>query len=157
MHELYAILMSWAVTLSGLPAPEKMPEVTLVSHAELVKAACSGRECKVMGWFPPGETIHLDQRLNPQDNLLASSVVVHEMVHYLQHQAAARELPFDCAATIALERQAYGVQREFLLRYGVYQPVGVSMHKVGCDETAGPGLAAKGTLVETAAQQQAPD
>lgn len=157
MHELYAILMSWAVTLSGLPAPEKMPEIALVSHGELVNAACSGRECKVMGWFPPGDTIYLDRRLNPQDNLLASSVVVHEMVHYLQHQTAAKELPFDCVSTIALERQAYGVQREYLLRYGVYQPVGVSMHNVGCEEAAVPGLAAKGTLVETAAHQHAPE
>ena len=157
MQELYAILMSWAVTLSGLPAPEKMPEIALVSHGELVDAACSGRECKVMGWFPPGDTIYLDQRLNPQDNLLASSIVVHEMVHYLQHQTAAKELPFDCVSTIALERQAYGVQREYLLRYGVYQPVGVSMHNVGCEEAAVPGLAAKGTLVETAAHRHAPE
>jgi len=148
MHELYGILMSWAVTLSGLPSPEKMPEIVQVPHSYLVKAACSGRECKVMGWFPPGNTIYLDQRLNAQDNLLASSVVVHEMVHYLQHQTLAKDLAFDCVSTIALERQAYGVQREYLLRYGVYQPVGVSMHNVGCEEAALPGLAAQGSLVE---------
>lgn len=144
MHELYAILMSWAVTLSGLPAPERMPEIVRVPHSYLVQAACNGRECKVMGWFPPGETIYLDDRLDPRDNLHASSVVVHEMVHYLQHQSMARGLPFDCVSTISLERQAYGVQREYLLRYGVYQPVGVSMHNVGCEEASTvQGLAAK--------------
>lgn len=143
MHELYAILMSWAVTLSGLPAPQRMPEIVRVPHAELVKAACNGRECKVMGWFPPGQTIYLDERLDPAENLLASSVVVHEMVHYLQHRAEARELALDCPSTIALERQAYGVQREYLLRYGVYQPVGVSMHSVGCEEALTRGLAAR--------------
>ena len=144
MHELYAILMSWAVTLSGLPAPERMPEIVPVPHGYLVQAACNGRECKVMGWFPPGETIYLDDRLDPGENLHASSVVVHEMVHYLQHQAHDRAQPFDCASTIALERQAYGVQREYLLRYGVYQPVGVSMHNVGCEEASTVrGFAAK--------------
>ena len=96
-----------------------------------------------MGWFPPGQTIYLDERLDPAENLLASSVVVHEMVHYLQHRAEARELALDCPSTIALERQAYGVQREYLLRYGVYQPVGVSMHSVGCEEASTRGLAAR--------------
>jgi len=151
MNELYAILMSWAATLSGLPLPAQMPTIFQVPHSYLVEAACSGRECKVMGWFPPGNTIYLDSRLNPRDNLLASSIVVHEMVHYLQHQVVAKDLPFDCVSTIALERQAYGVQREYLLRYGVYQPVGVSMHNVGCEEATVPGLAAKEPLIESPA------
>lgn len=154
MHELYAILMSWAVTLSGLPPPNEMPEIVQVSHIYLVKTACSGHECKVMGWFPPGNTIYLDQRLNPQENLLASSIVVHEMVHYLQHQGTTRNQPFDCVSTISLERKAYAVQREYLLRYGVYQPVGVSMHNVGCSEAATPGLAAQGTLIDETTHEQ---
>lgn len=41
-----------------------------------------------------------------------------------------------------MEREAYGVQREFLLRYGVYQPVGMSMHHAGCErDTPSAGLA----------------
>lgn len=133
MNELFAVLMSWAATLSGLPPPDTLPEVRTVSHRFLVDAACHGRECKVMGWFPPGERIYLDQRLDPENNLLASSVVVHEMVHYLQYLQRGRSAQLDCHQIIELERQAYGVQREYLLRYGVYQPVGVSMHHVGCD------------------------
>ena len=152
MHDLFAVLMSWAVTLSGLPAPASMPEIAQVPHAYLVEAACNGRECKVMGWFPPGNTIYLDQRLNPEDNLHASSVLVHEMVHYLQHLSLAKDLEPDCVSTIILERQAYAVQREFLLRYGVYQPVGASMHSVGCEQAANPGLAAQGALTEAPAE-----
>jgi hypothetical protein len=135
MDELYAILMSWAVTLSGYPAPAQMPEIVKVPHSYLVQAACNGRECKVMGWFPPGKTIYLDERLDPQNNLHASSVVVHEMVHYLQHLARG-EQPHECANSIAMEREAYQVQRDYIVRYGVYQPVGVSMHHVGCELTA---------------------
>jgi hypothetical protein len=136
MDELFVILMSWAVTLSGHPAPANMPEVTRVPHSYLTQAACGGRECKVMGWFPPGSTIYVDERLDPQNNLLASSVIVHEMVHYLQHEAHDPAKPFDCESTIALEREAYQVQRDFLMRYGVYQPVGASMHQVGCELAA---------------------
>lgn len=137
MEELYAVLLSWAVTLSGHPTPPKAPEVIMVPHAHLVKAACGGRECKVMGWFPPGERIYLDERLQPKENLLASSVLVHEMVHYLQHVRRGRDAePYTCTEAVAMEREAYQVQREYLLRYGVYQPVGVSMHHVGCQLTA---------------------
>ncbi|HET9701635.1 MAG TPA: hypothetical protein VFP70_12000 [Burkholderiales bacterium] len=136
MNELFSILMSWAVLLSGLPAPATMPEMVQVPHAYLVKAACNGQECKVMGWFPPGNTIFLDERLDPEDSLYAASVVVHEMVHYLQQEARGGKGFVDCESTIQLEREAYQAQRDFLLRYGVYQPVGVSLHHVGCELTA---------------------
>lgn len=129
--------MSWAVTLSGYQAPAQMPEVRQVPHSFLTQAACKGVECRVLGWFPPGRTIYLDERLKPNDDLIASSILVHEMVHYLQYQRkGAGERPFNCEETIGLEREAYQVQREFLLRYGVIQPVGVAMHRVGCELAA---------------------
>jgi hypothetical protein len=144
MNELYAILLSWAVTLSGYPMPDQPAEVKTVSHAYLVEHACNGRECKVLGWFPPGRTIYVDNRLNPADSLLAASIVVHEMVHHLQHEAGRIDpAKWSCENAIALEREAYAIQREFLLRYGVYQPVGLSMHRVGCElarrEDSDPG------------------
>jgi hypothetical protein len=142
MDELFAALLSWAVTLSGYPAPAQAPEVVKVSHTYFVENACGGSECKVYGWYAGGQELYLDERMDPQENLLASSVVVHEMVHYLQglsrnggvpaKGAAFGDLP-SCAGAIDMEREAYAVQREFLLRFGVYQPVGLSMLRVGCD------------------------
>jgi hypothetical protein len=145
MNELYAALMSWAVTLSGYQAPATMPEIVMVPHATLVQKACGGRECKVLGWFPAGNTIYLDNRLNPERDLFAASVVVHEMVHYLQHESGKFGSEYSCHSSIQMEREAYGTQREYFLRYGVYQPVGASMHSVGCNVADGeqPGLAAK--------------
>lgn len=135
MEELYAVLLSWAVTLSGYPAPAELPNVVPVTHEYLVRAACAGRECKVMGWFPPGRSIYVDERLDARNNLFASSIVVHEMVHYLQ-QESRNGKPYDCSEALQLEREAYQAQREYLLRYGVYHPVGVSMHRVGCEQAA---------------------
>jgi hypothetical protein len=40
----------------------------------------------------------------------------------------------NCELTIELEREAYAVQQAYFVRYGVYRPVGVSMHAVGCGE-----------------------
>jgi hypothetical protein len=148
MNELYAVMLSWAVTLSGYSTPPSAPEVLKVSHDYLVENACGGRECKVVGWFPPGQTVYLDQRLNPQDSLLHASIVVHEMVHYLQHQSGKFDKHSSCEQAIALEREAYGVQREFLLRYGVYQPVGASMHAVGCELAAQETLSRESAALE---------
>ena len=136
MNELYAILMSWAVTLSGYDVPLHQAEVVTVPHHYLVKAACNGRECKVLGWFPPGRKIFLDSRLNAEDSLYARSILVHEMVHYLQYASGNYGEPYSCEAVIEMEREAYRIQSEFLVRYGVYQPVGLSMHAVGCETLA---------------------
>jgi hypothetical protein len=135
MHELFAVLMSWAVTLSGYPRPATAPEIVMVPHSYLVAEACAGRECNVLGWYPPGQKIFLDERLDPANSLYASSIVVHEMVHFLQQQFGHFEEGFTCASTLGREREAYAVQREFLLRSGAYQPIGASMHAVGCEHT----------------------
>ena len=131
MNDLLAALMSWTVTLSGYPAPAQMPEVLTVSHAELVHNACQDHECKVLGWFPPGQKIYLDERLLPLDSTFSSAIVIHEMVHYLQQSSPrfihARDRA-DCAEIFEMEHQAYQVQREFFTQYGVYQPVGAALH-----------------------------
>jgi hypothetical protein len=132
MNELYAVLMSWAVSFSGLGTPQEMPMVDRVSHAYLVGSACNGSECKVLGWFPPGHTIYVDERLDVEQDLLASSIVVHEMVHYLQFQAAGGQQPPDCEAILELERQAYLAQRRFLQMYGSIRTVGAAMHGANC-------------------------
>ncbi len=139
MNELFAILMSWAVTLSGYPRPNTQPEIVMVPHSYLVAEACGGHECQVLGWYPPGQTIFLDDRLDPVTSLYASSIVVHEMVHFLQQQSGRFEEGRSCASAMRREREAYAVQREFLLRSGTFQPIGASMHAVGCESTAQEG------------------
>ncbi len=81
MTELYAILMSWAITLSGYCAPASQPEIVMAPHSYLVDAACAGRECKVLGWFPPGETIYLDNRLDPARGEQTLSALRQEVTH----------------------------------------------------------------------------
>ena len=130
MDELFAVLLSWATTLSGYPAPERAPEVVTVPHVFFVNQACGGHECRVYGWYAGGDKLYIDERMDPQSNIVDASVVVHEMVHYLQGIARTGNIPDNgaaygdkplCSAAIDMEREAYGVQREFLLRYGVYR------------------------------------
>ena len=135
MDEILSIMMSWAVTLSGYPAPAHMPTLELVPHSFMVERACRGLECHVQGWFPGGQTIYIDQKLDPSNGLYDSSVLLHELVHYLQQEAQASQgggVHTTCSSNVAAEREAYGAQREYLLRYGNYMPVGSSMHNVSC-------------------------
>ena len=136
MDELYATLLSWAVVITGYAAPAAPPEVVRVPHDYLERVACSSRDCKVLGWFPPGNRIYVDERLDPEHSLYASSIVVHEMVHYLQQTSGRYSTPYTCEQTMAMEREAYAAQQTYLVRYGVYQPIGISMHNAGCVLTA---------------------
>lgn len=143
MSDVYSALFSWAISLSGLTAPATEPIVVPKPHAFFVEQACAGKECKVYGWYAGGRNLYVDERLDPETNLLAASIVVHEMVHYLQGTernggvpaggAAFGDMP-SCGDAIEMERQAYGVQRQYLSQYGSIQPVGVSMARVGCQE-----------------------
>jgi len=147
MTDLYATLLSWAVTLSGYPTPAEPPVVVPKPHEFFVQQACHGQECKVLGWYAGGRNLYVDETLNPEDNLFASSVVVHEMVHYLQSVArgddalkdgAAFSVRPSCTQIVSWERQAYAVQREYIMRYGAYLPIGVSMAHVQCEAEESP-------------------
>jgi hypothetical protein len=142
MNDLYATLLSWAVTLSGYPAPAEPPVVVPKPHAFFVQQACHGQECKVMGWYAGGKNLYVDDTLDPENSLFGSSIVVHEMVHYLQGVArgddalqggAAFTVAPSCEQVVHWEREAYAVQREYILRYGAYLPIGVSMLHVQCE------------------------
>lgn len=141
MNELYATLLSWAVVLTGYPTPAVPPIVSPKPHSFFVENACGGRECKVWGWYSGGEEIFIDERLDPANSLLASSIVVHEMVHYLQSTSRRASAaiagvsvvqPDSCEDSKQWEYEAYGAQKEFIHRYGRYLPVGISMFTFNC-------------------------
>lgn len=131
METLNAVLFAWALNLTGY-AESQPPAVEQVSHRALTEMACGGRECRVMGWFPPGNTVYVDDRLDFERSTYHASVLVHEQVHYLQQQSGRWQQPYRCADLITMEREAYATQSRFLVAFGVYQPVGVSMHGVDC-------------------------
>ena len=143
MDALYVALFSWAVSLSGLPVPAEPPVVVRVPHQFFVDNACNGRECRVYGWYAGGREVYVDEGMEPEQSVLAASVVVHEMVHYLQGTQRNGGFPakgaafgeiLDCSAAIDMELEAYRVQREFITQHGLYQPVGLSMMRVGCSK-----------------------
>ena len=144
MEDLFVVLLSWAVTLSGYSKPDELPQVVFVPHEFFVQNACNGKECRVYGWYRSGREVYLLEEIDYFETFPASAVV-HEMTHYLQCSsgkqcvgrdglAASDGAVVGCGKIIDLEREAYKVQRDFLLRYGIYRPVGMAMTHVGCDE-----------------------
>lgn len=131
MNELLVVLLSWAVTLSGYPIPAEPPNLVMVPHEFFVQNACGGHECRVYGWYSKGKNIYIDDRMNPSENTIHASIVIHEMVHYLQGVAHNDETQ-PCEKVVEMEREAYGVQREFIHKQGIYFPVGMSMARVSC-------------------------
>jgi hypothetical protein len=142
--EIYSALLGWATRLSGYPLPAVKPKVQFVSQEFFNENVCHRKSCYVWGWYPnTGQHIvyvHEAVRALIADasnemSLLAASIIVHEFTHYLQ--AANRGFaPYRCEEALRLEREAYGVQAAYMVRYGRYFPVGVSMHNARCEGSA---------------------
>lgn len=142
--ELYEGLLGWAVKLSGYQRPTVVPGVEFVPQAFFNANACGGRECRVWGWYPNtgGSIVYvheaaralLDDGSDPR-SLLAASIIVHEFTHYLQ--AAKRGFSrYGCEEALVLEREAYNVQNAYIVAYGRYMQIGISMQNTGCEGSA---------------------
>ncbi len=142
--EILSGLLGWAVKLSSYPAPATAPKVEFVSQEFFDDNACHHRKCHVWGWYPnTGKDVvyvHEAVRLLIGDSsdpksTLAASIIVHEFIHYLQ--AANRSFaPYKCEESLLLEREAYKLQSEYIVGYGRYIPIGVSMHSASCAGSA---------------------
>jgi len=125
LDELVIQLIAVAHAFTSYAMPADLPELRFVPQAELQEAACD-RPCQIYGWFPPGTTIYLDERLDPLGNVAARGILLHELTHFLQQSAGAyREQP-GCEAWAMREREAYRVQAKWLAQQPIAtrSPVG---------------------------------
>ncbi len=103
---LLIILMSWAAGLSGYDKPEALPEVQLHAHDWFVENACPTMDnCNVIAWYNDQGIIHLDESYDSTDGFF-TSIIVHELVHYLQ--------PNDMEPCDR-EFDAYAVQNQYII------------------------------------------
>ncbi|MCG8360893.1 MAG: hypothetical protein MI920_35490 [Kiloniellales bacterium] len=98
---------------SGYPVPAEPPRVEFLPHAELEQRACEA-PCSVLGWFPPGDTVFLDDRLDPLGNLAARGILLHELVHYVQQENEAFANEPECERWLKREEEAFDVQIRWL-------------------------------------------
>lgn len=114
LSEILASLLVYAQMATGYAAPSEAPEVVFLPHAELARTVCH-EPCPIYGWYPRGRVIYLDARLDPNRDMEARGILLHELVHYLQYSTGAFTDDIECRNWAKRERQAYKVQGRWLL------------------------------------------
>ncbi|MBI2311442.1 MAG: hypothetical protein HYU77_02950 [Betaproteobacteria bacterium] len=134
MSEIYSVLLTWAVALSGYQPPALPLEVVTVSSSALEQKACHATPCQTLAWYPEagGTRVFLDDRLSPDANVADASIVVREFVRYLQWSAGKRDHAGDCESGLKLDREAYVVQQKFLAANGARFTVTRSILSASC-------------------------
>ena len=128
--ELLLILLSWASHLSSYTYPEVPPDYEFKSRSFFVNNACQGNaRCNAGAWYNDNGTIYIDDRLQNWEDPMVRSVIVHELVHYLQ-DLSGKYTKSGCEEHLRREREAYAIQRMYINRiagvfaatYPVYAP-----------------------------------
>ena len=131
--ELLPALLSAIDQLSKYPRPTFVPEIFRVPHERLQELACTSK-CGVLATYQPGEGIFLDERLKPETNLFDRSVLLHELVHYVQELNHERGDARPCERWYYREIEAYAIQKSFLMLVGSPVRVGFHANKSTCDD-----------------------
>ncbi len=117
MDDLLPELMDAIENLSNYRVPDTLPRVFSVPHEKIEELAC-GRKCPALGAYKPGDGIYLDEALRPETNVFARSVLLHELVHYVQDVSAATDNHESCDRWYRREKEAYAIQEHFLALVG---------------------------------------
>jgi hypothetical protein len=142
-EELIPSLLESLNQLSKYPKPARLPAVLRVSRDRLEAIGCAGKKpCGVLAIYRPEAGIYLDERLDPEANLFDRSVLLHELVHYLQDLHGERSDMRPCERWYYREVEAYAIQKQFLMLVGSPVRVGYSASRSTCDGEDPPPSAA---------------
>jgi len=127
MKILMASLLAWIGAHTNYAVPADTPMVALAPHAYIADLAC-GEECPALGVYPDGNVIYIDSALQIETNVCAQSVLLHELVHFLQDRDG-RFLNLPPAVRhYVREYEAYGIQKIFLTERGRKVAFGPTFH-----------------------------
>ena len=133
--ELMPALVSALDQISKYHRPVALPEIIRVSHERIEAMVCNAR-CAALATYRPGEGIYLDEKLKPETNLFDRSILLHELVHYVQDMNGEHDDMRPCMRWYQREQEAYAIQKIFLGMTGSPTRVGYSAHKSTCDDDA---------------------
>ena len=111
--KLVLTLLTTISGYTGYAIPGDLPHIETVPHSVLEQRVCS-RPCQVYGFtFPDGEIV-IDEALAIGADPVATSILVHELTHFLQMKSIAHPVPITCRIWNDREREAYEVQKRWL-------------------------------------------
>src|SRR5690242_6538182 len=111
--KLIAALLVSISQMTGYSIPGEPPRVRPMSHAQLADEVC-GKPCGVVAFTTPEGVILIDESLMIGRDAAATSILVHELTHFLQIKSAIAPVSLTCDLWIAREREAYDVQYRWL-------------------------------------------
>lgn len=128
--------------LSGYPVPEQNPEVHFVPLATMQQMICK-RPCAVKAFYMPGKGVYIDETIDVQNDTYSRSVLLHELVHHLQHESGKFEsLDTACHRWQAKEVEAYEIQHKYLKKLHVTRSfIGLDTMPITCPEDSSANAA----------------
>jgi hypothetical protein len=110
---LIVALLTWIAQATGYAIPGTPPVVNLVPHAQLEDRFCH-RPCAILGFTLPDGTILLDDKLHVGADAAATSILVHELTHFLQRANSPAGTVVNCQLWVSREDEAYDMQYRWL-------------------------------------------
>lgn len=116
MIELSKYLLRTASQLSKYRVPEVLPMVSRISRKQLDRLACgeAATKCGVSAMYEPTHGILFSEELQPEKNLFHRSILLHEMVHYMQELGHSMSTSAACERWYQRELEAYAIQKLYL-------------------------------------------
>jgi len=150
--KLVAALLTAISGYTGYAIPGDPPRIVRLPQDVLAQRVC-GRPCQVLGFTLPDGEIVVDEALKIGEDAAATSILVHELTHFLQIKSVAHPRPVDCRTWNEREREAFDVQAHWLRDNAVSMRVfSVEMARLklagvrsSCVDLTGPPPGAKTT------------
>ena len=133
MDRLVPALLEAIDQLSKYPRPKHPPAIQRVPRHVIEDRVC-GRACGARAAYSAGVGILIDESMRPETSLFDRSVLLHELVHYVQDLAGEHGGMEPCRRWYYRELEAYAIQKRFLILVGSPVRVGYSAARSTCDE-----------------------
>lgn len=111
--KLIAALLVSISQMTGYSIPGEPPRIRPMSHAQLADEVC-GKPCGVVAFTTPEGEVLIDESLMVGRDAAATSILVHELTHFLQIRSEVVPAALTCDLWSAREREAYDVQYRWL-------------------------------------------
>ncbi len=111
--EIVVALFSVMAELTAYPGPRELPRIHVLSSAQMEADLCKG-PCGIRAYYLDGDGIYLRADLDVANDLKSRSILLHELVHHLQHESGRFDKLSACARWLIREDEAYRVQNAYL-------------------------------------------
>ncbi|HEX7810324.1 MAG TPA: hypothetical protein VF460_00325 [Burkholderiales bacterium] len=117
LEEVHAVAMDLLAAihaLSGYAVPASLPEIHAVPLPVMQQRVC-GKPCAIKAYYHPVDGVFFDEKLDLANSEFDRSILLHELVHYLQKASGRFEnMPAACERNQAAEAEAYKIQNLYL-------------------------------------------